>query len=457
MLYLEMIILVIVSIIYIKLLYNKFGNSIPFLILFLIYAFWAIFSIVYIDNGTYISEQNTKSYFTGSAFRLIVIIAPFLICAPVFFCKFSQKYEKNLKENEVKSNEKLYTILQIIGSILLVYLYINIFISGIPLFNKGVTNFNFYKVYSKMPLASTLQSTFLQYFILINGIILCDKKSSKKSKICSIVFYICCLLYRILFGEKFYPFLIYTLWFFMPILTQYFSKQRNEGFINKKIIFICIGFLMTLLVVVYIKYAVESSKKPNSNSPLEHLIERTFSLQSHMFWGYDRYLTENNMKGINWENIGNELLAGIKNTSKFDSNIGLTKIMYIISPQNIVDRYINNMTRFYGGYWTLAIGMFGYILSPLYSIFVAFIFAYYASKFSIALKEKSFFLLFLTSSCYYIVFTYFNEANFSYLFSKRMVLYTIIILLYPQIYDKYQKYSKIFIKKLKERKKIKSE
>ena len=52
MLYLEMIILVIVSIIYIKLLYNKFGNSIPFLILFLIYAFWAIFSIVYIDNGT---------------------------------------------------------------------------------------------------------------------------------------------------------------------------------------------------------------------------------------------------------------------------------------------------------------------------------------------------------------------------------------------------------------------
>ena len=30
-----------------------------------------------------------------------------------------------------------------------------------------------------------------------------------------------------------------------------------------------------------------------------------------------------------------------------------------------------------------------------------------------------------------VFFTYFNEANFSFLFSKKMILYTIIILGYP--------------------------
>ena len=449
MLYIEMAILVIISIIYIKIVYNKFGNSIPFLIIFLVYAFWALFSIVYIDNGTYITEQSRYSYFTGASYRLLFVIMPFLICAPIFFCKFMKKVDGAIEEKCLKvRKEKIYCILQIAGGVLIGYLYLNIMASGIPIFTQGVTNFNFYKQYSKFPLASSLQSTFLQFFILVNGIIFSDKEMTKKNKIFAIMFYILSILYRVFFGEKFYPFLIYTIWFFMPLLTQYFSKQKNNGFFNKKVILITISVFVILLSSSYIKYALKPSK--DFESPLEHIIARIFSLQSHMFWGYDKYIIENNIGWINFENIRNELLAGLKNTSKFSSDIGLTKIMYIVSPKNIVDRYINNMTRFYGGYWTLSIGMFGYVISAIYSIFVAYMFAYYASKFAQALKNKDVVLLFMASSCYYIFFTYFNEANFSFLFSKKMILYTIIILGYPLICKTIRKFIEKNIQNRKE-------
>lgn len=455
MLYLEMAVLIIFAIIYVKILYNKFGNSIPFLILFLIYAFWAIFSIVYIDNGTYITEQARESYYTGASFRLIFVILPFLICAPIFFCKLMRKDNVAPKINLKIEKRKLYKVLQVSSVILIGYLYVNLIVSGIPIFTKGSTNFNFYKQYSKLPFASALQSTFLQFFILVNGIILSDKEASKKNKIFAIGFYIGAMLYRILFGEKFYPFLVYSVWFFMPILVQYFSKQKNEGFISKKVIGIGIGAFIILLTASYTKYAIKPSK--DFDSPLEHIVARVFSLQSHMFWGYDKYLVENNLNGFNFENIKKELLAGIKNTSKFSPDIGLTKIMYIVSPQKIVNRYINNMTRFYGGYWTLSIGMFGYILSAAYSILVAFVFAYYASKFAQAIKNNDFIMLLLTSTCYYIFFTYFNEANFSYIFSKKMILYTIIILLYPIICRKYEEIISKIKNKLREKRDIKSE
>ena len=165
---------------------------------------------------------------------------------------------------------------------------------------------------------------------------------------------------------------------------------------------------------------------------MEQLTSRALSLQAHMFWGYDKYVTENELT-LNLKVLCNELYAGFKSIDKFDPQYGLTKIMYIISPSKIVNRYINKNIRFYGGYWTMSIGYLGYFFTAVYTVLIAWLIAYYASKLALAIEKKDYCLLFLTTNCFYILFTYFNEANFSFLFSTRMLLFTLLIIFYPTI------------------------
>jgi len=427
-----MVLVGILAIFYFKWIYNKFGNSIPFLIIFLIYLFWALFSIIYLDGGTFISEQNRDSYYTGASIRFLFVTLPFFVAAPIFFSKKYQKEDDKRTPIKLKPKFQLHisVLIQLISFLVLGYLYANLIVSGIPLFVKEITNFNFYEKFSSLPMASTIQSTFLLYFILANGAILASKDASKIQKGFAIFYYLLAIVYRLLFGEKFYPFLIYTVFFFLPLLTKIFSQQKNKGFLPKKIIISGTILAVLLISSVYVKYSLNPSKQ--FDSPMDHLMSRMFALQSHTFWGYDLYL-QNEGSGFNFDLIKKELHAGVTKRSKFDADIGLTRIMYIVSPKSIVNRYIKNMTRFYGGYWTLAIGCFGYVFAAFYSLLIAFIFAWYAVKFAIAIRDEDFVFLFFCSSAYYIFFTYFNEANYSFLFSNRMILFTVIIIIYPKI------------------------
>ena len=187
------------------------------------------------------------------------------------------------------------------------------------------------------------------------------------------------------------------------------------------------------------------SKNNKKDSPVDQFISRVFSLQSHMFWGYDKYVRTNEL-GFDFNVLCNELYAGFKGVDKFDPQYGLTKIMYSISPKKIVTRFVNNKTRFYGGYWTMSIGYLGYFLTAMYSILIAWLIAFYASKLALAIQKKDYCLLFLTVNCYYIFFTYFNEANYSYLFSTRMIFFTGLIIFYPTIIYNKDNFKELYMK-----------
>ena len=418
-------------VIYLLYIYKKFNKSFPFLIIFLVYVFWGMYSIIYIDNGTYISEQKINSYFTGASIKLILILLPLLITTPIFFKRLYKRETK--KENKESNEEKLNFInyktikyIQIFSIAVLLYLYINLIISGIPLFDgKKITNFNFYEKYSKLPLASKIQSFFLMFNLVLNGIILSDSKFNKRNKIIAIVIYILSIGFRVLCNEKFYPFFVYTVYFFIPTIMKYFSKERDikeERKFLLKIGSIAVTTFFIFVGIVMIKYNIR-----RTTNPWDRFRNRAFSLQAHLFWGYDNYLERNDKTGINFENIKNEIVGGIGKTSKFDKNIGVTKIMYLVSPKGLVDGYMKNMTRFYSGYWTVCIGCYGYFGTSLYSVFVGLLIAFYSVKFAKAIESKNFIKIFITSSTYYVIFQYFNEANYSYLFSIRMLIFTLIL------------------------------
>lgn len=429
MVYITLIVVAIILLIYAKYIYNNHGTSIPFLILFFFYAIWSLISIIFIDFGTFIVEQDRTSYFTGASIRFILIMLPLFAFTPKLISNRLEKNSKSkLNESLFKNTNLIKKIVYILSYVILIYLYINLYISGIPLLESKISNFNFYTTYSKLPFVNIIQSTFSIYFLVFHGLMISDKKSKKKTKILSFCYYLLMIIYRILFGEKFYPFLVYSVFFFLPFLMNVFKNRKNKGFFSFKQIFICVTIVCILLGCVLIKYSNNNSKK----SPMEQLTSRALSLQAHMFWGYDKYVTENELT-LNLKVLCNELYAGFKSIDKFDPQYGLTKIMYIISPSKIVNRYINKNIRFYGGYWTMSIGYLGYFFTAVYTVLIAWLIAYYASKLALAIEKKDYCLLFLTTNCFYILFTYFNEANFSFLFSTRMLLFTLLIIFYPTI------------------------
>ena len=197
---------------YLLLIYKKANKILAFFIIFLVYIFWGMYSIIYIDNGTYISEEEVYSYFTGASIRLILILIPLLITAPMFFYKmYNRESTKEYSEKKLSFiNKRTIKYIQIFSIVILIYLYINIIISGIPLFDgKKITHFNFYEKYSKLPLASKVQSFFLMFNLVVNGIILADEKYQKKNKIIAVLVYVLSIGFRILCAEKFYPFFVY--------------------------------------------------------------------------------------------------------------------------------------------------------------------------------------------------------------------------------------------------------
>ncbi len=414
---------------YLLLIYKKANKILPFFIIFLVYIFWGMYSIIYIDNGTYISEEEVYSYFTGASIRLILILIPLLITAPMFFYKmYNRESTKEYSEKKLSFiNKRTIKYIQIFSIVILIYLYINIIISGIPLFDgKKITHFNFYEKYSKLPLASKVQSFFLMFNLVVNGIILADEKYQKKNKIIAVLVYVLSIGFRILCDEKFYPFFVYTIYFFIPMLMKYIYKKREEKEEVKfliKIGTIALCTLVSFVGIVMIKYNIK-----RTINPWDRFTNRAFSLQAHLFWGYDNYLILNDKGNFDFDNVKKEITGGLQKTSKFNKEIGVTKIMYIVSPSKIVNRYIKNMTRFYSGYWTVCIGCYGYLGTALYSILIGFLIALYSVKFAKAIESKNYIWIFLTSSTYYVIFQYFNEADYSYLFSIRMLIFTLILM-----------------------------
>ncbi len=443
MLLLSFIVAFVLIVLYTIYLLKRHSNSIPFLVLFLVYLYWCFISIVYIDNGTYISEQGAYSYFTGASFRFVILMLPFILGAPLFFDFFTKKAAlKNMKMHLFKVKEQYISIIiWLLSFLLCLYLILDEIISGIPLFNSEILQFNYYSTFSKLPMTEFLSSLFLGYMLLICGVFFCENKRLL-DKFGFISIYLLAIIYRILLGEKFYPFILYTIIFFMPTIIDNFDKQYRSVVLfvrrnSKLIIRLCL-LMFILIGVAYYKYSLEESY--TYANPFEHLISRIFALQSHTFWGLDNYMITNNL-GFDADRIIKEIHSGVIGTDILNSEYGLARIMYIISPESIVDMYLSRSTRFYGGYWTIAVSCFGFFLAPIYSIFVAFLFGFISSILYTTIKNKEYIVMFIAFNAYFNLFKYFNEGDFAFLLSKRMIVAIILLIFYILI--KNAKYKKI--------------
>lgn len=411
-------------IIYLYKIWNKNPTILFIGSLFFIEMIWQIVSIVWIDGGAYISEQLRYSYYTGASFRFCVLILPFAILYPYFLDKeLSRRKYANI---EHKINKRKYfreSDLYIIIFLIVVYILIDIIISGkIPLL-KGGNYSSFYASYSKLPLSSVIHNYFFPFICLLLGVLTGENKFNKKRKN-FIILFIIIIFIQILLNNKFYGLYDYTLHY----LTGYFAlvifSKKNKKLPIKYIV-VVLAIVGLLLYLCYTKYS------KTMINPMQFLLDRIFALQNHTFWGIDRLWITKNLS-VDWNGFGKELISGFSELglSRLNSNYGIARVMYLVTTNKYASDMISTGYLFAGSYITVMLSYIGYIPAFLMSIIFAFVVAKISINLYKCIKTKNYIMLYFVFFVFRRFYEYFRVGNIGMILNWKFLFIYMILLLY---------------------------
>ena len=337
--------------------------------LFFIEIIWQTISIIWIDCGDYISEQLRNSFFTGASIRFVILIAPFAISLPIFIQRGlnNKKYKKisftvgKRHKHIINENSLFYCVI-----IIVLYMFLNLIISGIPLISTNISKNNFYSSYSKLPFCSLIHNYLFPFFMLFLGMRIGNKINKKEKYVFTLLITGSILLYQLLMGNKFYGLYDYVLHFLLPICIinrDIINKRRKT--IPWKWIFSTLFATGIILIICYINYSHTKS------NPIEYLFNRLFSLQSHTFWGVD-LLKQQGRLPIDYGGFLNEVNAGLfSNVSSLNSKYGIARIMYLVTSKTFADDMLSTGFLFAGSYITVMISYLGYFTTFFYSLILS--------------------------------------------------------------------------------------
>ncbi len=265
-------------------LYKKnrlyFFCFLPFIVQYL----WMFLSILVIENGTYVSEQDRDGEFVYANFYLLL----YFICSIISFVFFFQLFKRVFKVDfpRIKFlgyNE--YKLLLMISFFIISLGILNIIISPSTYTDKTINKFNYWDNTNLKFLKGVLGST-IGYFPFMLGILF---SKYKKTVICLCILY---LIYLVGVGQKFTAFLYGAISFmtsFIIINTNYSDKKL---LVVKKRYLVLISSLLFSLILM--KYTDKNPFRHLGLTPLESVFYRAFGLQGHLFWGTsERYLYNN--------------------------------------------------------------------------------------------------------------------------------------------------------------------
>lgn len=423
-LYTSIPVILLIIIFYIIWVWKKCPFAISTSLLFIIEMTWGLISIVWIDNGVYISEQLRTSYFTGASIRYFVLMLPFAILFPLLTQK---NIEKNMKYGIrpmklTYSGHALDLIALCIITATILYSYLNIFVSGVPLFRNYISKSNFFAQYSRLPFANTVYQYLFPFAMFLSGAIFCNGNSYRRRW--GAILGASIMLFQVLLEYKFYGLYNFAIYFSMPILikkSNIFLKKRKIPF---KAIILSVFGVGVLLFICYSQYS-----KTQAN-PVQYLLNRIFALQSHTFWGVD-LLVKNKEAGFNWDVLVSEIIAGLRGASVYNTNFGIAKVMYEVTQYSYANDMIKTGFLFAGSYITVSLNYSGYVLTFLLSIGLAWALSKITAALSLYADGTNFVFLYLIFWVYTRIYEYFRVGSLSMILSwKMLIIYALLISLY---------------------------
>lgn len=402
---------ILIAILYLYWIWRKAPYALVLGSLFFIEIVWQFISIVWIDCGAYITEQTRYSFFTGASIRYTVLMLPFAIMFPIFIQK-GMKKEMTLVSFRLRHGEKRIWhsnkyALGFIGFLIL-YMYLNLVISGIPLLSSAVSKSRFYTHFSKLPFCNVIQNYFLPFFMLYLGIETGYRRKKRRKLFVPVTMAITIVLFQLLMDNKFYGLYDYVLYYILPILIlnprKIISPKRR---LPMKWIGVGLLAIALILALSYSKYT------KTMINPVQFLLDRLFSLQSHTFWGIDLLIQQGSIP-IDILGFLDELGASIlTDVSRLNSDYGIARVMYMISPSSYVNDMLSTGFLFAGSYLTVMISYLGYVVAFVFSFILSKICAWISVCLARYLKTANVFIIFLVFFVHRRYYEYFRVGNFA--------------------------------------------
>ena len=235
-------------------------------------------SLIYIEEGIYISEQGRDSYFVGATFLYLIY---FIITFKLIFSTFSSLRQYKATNPILKIKGKKYdsTIIFYIVLVSLLILFYNASQSRLPLFDPEITRFTYWPN-SKYPFLNKIFGNTSIFIPFALGILF------KRHKFRSIVLLLLYFVYNFLIGQKFSPIVSGLYSFLLPILLMNPKRIDIRNFLTKKVIISAVLIFGIAYFVIYERY---EQRRPYAvikiYDPNEAMLYRIFGLQGHLMWG----------------------------------------------------------------------------------------------------------------------------------------------------------------------------
>jgi hypothetical protein len=278
-------------------------------------------SLIYIEEGVYISEQGRESYFVWAT---LIYSLYFIITFIVLFATFKTLGKVKPVVQVFKWNGKIidHKIIFYVILFVMFILLLNVSLSKSPLFDTSITRFTYWEN-SKFPFLNKVLGNTSIFIPFVLGILY---RSNKKKSIFLMGVY---FAYNFMIGQKFSPIVSGLFSFFLPIVLMSPQKIRINWLFNKKIIF---SFVFIFGLAYYAIYKRYEQRRPYAiikiYDPNEAMFYRAFGLQGHLFWGAtETYVYNDGKHSYNFSDLSQGMrhlmykFAKIRSQESFDMAI----------------------------------------------------------------------------------------------------------------------------------------
>lgn len=419
----KIIFLIIYLFFLVKIILKKESTYMPFWILPLFMFAWKGFSLLYLEQGVYATELYRKTYPIGTEYVFIILMTIFFAAAIASVKIFDNALYTDGKETLVPRRNLKITWFVYFHVILLMYLYLNVFLTGIY-FPRSIL---IYINHSRLPFVNTLGSTVMFFLLTIDGV---SAFLLKKHKALIAVIILLSIGYMIIIGQKFSGIYQYVIFFITPFIFNYaLTKKLTIRVLLRPKVLITIAIIIGVFAV-YSMFKYDSTG--SSKSSAEQLfIARLFDMQSGTLWGVNDFAIKNHSEWFGVSAQRNlELQGWIENWSDLDDRIGLGKVMKLVTLNEISSDYLASGLRFSGWFLVVSILNFGYFGSAILCVLLGLIFAIITVAMKKALLKGDILIIAVAVFSYCHFYDYYRIGNFNILFSIPGILCLIILSVY---------------------------
>ncbi len=393
--------LVIISnLISIKFSKNLYLLASPFLIL----HWWTFYSVLYIESGAFIIEQNIYGYSNGGGVLLASIMSLFFTF--FFLPEKSNFYCEAGVHHVLKDGVKKSVSLYLLTLSIFILLFGFIYNGQIPLFSSN--RFAYFEDAPRIVKLVYLGGSLTSFIAGIDFFL-----NNKKTLIAYLFAIFLGLI--ILSGDKFTGIFLSVLSFIAGYVI--ISKEN----IPLKKLFLW-SMLITISILAIVAIGFIYMHEIGDNSLFDVIIERALALQGHVFFGvYDRYLVSN---------LGELPLINFFDKSTFIQPMGIDYLMYEVSDADFASAMLDQGITFTMGFPAILFVFFKKPVVYFVTVLFGFLFRFISLSVIRNTKNLNYFLIIFYYLLFFVFFDILIMGRFWKFLEIKFFLFSSAILVY---------------------------